>query len=1254
MQYKHIPLKDFIKGYNPTAPTDTELKDFKKIINNTLKLHARGERESTHQTRIMDLLKYTSKCPCEPIGDIDLLIYDNDGATNVIIECKSLTNKKEFAPPPPTGDDFSSYSLDSKALAQTILYYLRERKHHNLSIRHIIICNLKQYFIIDAEEYKQFTKGSIYKKFQEHEDKIATDNSTTAFYDAISHELSTLKGTLSFTYFDLDKAIKSEKDLALIYQLLSPQVLLKQQKTIDANTLNKKFYDELLYILGLKEEKDSNSKITRIVPSGVSGTMSGAIKKRYESLNDEEIFALITTWNNRVLFLRLLESLLVSFNHISEKDRFLSGEVIDSFEILDDLFFQVLAKKQSERDSGLKSIFKQIPYLNSSLFDKTPLERDGKLIASIASNEVKIFQNSVLKSDKDYKNQTTLPLLEYYLAFLQAYDFTTTPKDIQDNIKTNHDTLINSAVLGLVFEKLNGYKEGSFYTPSFITSYMCEDAITRAVLEKYNSSYGWNCQTLEELRKEIDRDFRQEEESYRKTFFSIRICDPAVGSGHFLVSALNQMILIAYKLGLIPLRPLLELENDEIVIYMDKDKNEIFQYTQPIHADDDYHKIQQSLFNLKKSIIENCLFGVDINPNSCEITKLRLWIELLKHSYYIPTKEGQITDELQTLPNIDINIKCGNSLLSNHPINSPFATSPTKEFTKELADQIQNYKSAVQRYKDSLSSKSEIIKELDEIKATLKRHLSENSQTSQSLRKNLEIFFNDYGDEVFDIKTDFGRDMLSIIRDKKFSKQLRTEPTPMDKKGEKLLAQIKKDYEILESMKHNNAFEWRFEFPEVLDNDGNFTGFDCVIGNPPYIRQEAIIDQKPNLQKNYQVHEGKADIYVYFYERGHQILRDGGLLSYITSNKYTRAGYGKNLRAFLLKNTQILSYIDFNGVKVFDSASVDTSIMTFAKTSPQEDYTIDYLACQEKQIPKNPNFLSIPRSALSNEAFTFALEHELPLLGKIKSAGTPLKEWDIAINRGILTGCNDTFIIPTQKREEILANCKDEDERQRTSQLIKKILRGGDIKRYQYAWRGEWLINTHNGYTTQQGERIPPINIEDYPALKAYLDNFLPTITKRDDKGITPYNLRSCAYVKDFEKEKIIWAEMTKEPRFIYDNFGFYTIQTCYTLISPYSKYLLGVLNSKISLYFMQQISATLGSASFRWIRQYVENIPIPKIDSTNQSTADKIITLVEEILEKKKQDSATDTTELESQINKLVYTLYNLTDEEIELIERG
>ena len=1016
----------------------------------------------------------------------------------------------------------------------------------------------------------------------------------------------------------------------------------------DYNTLNHAFYAELLYILGLEEKKD------KIVISKTKNTLAYLIKSQYNSLAEDDIISLLINYNTRLVFLRILEATMIS--HDGSYGGFLKIDTIKNFSVVNDLFFEVLNTPKEKRREDLPKSFSKIPYLNSSLFDKTPLEKDGNEIWRLDSRELALYPTSILKT-KD-KSQTTLPLLEYYLAFLQAYDFTTTPKDIQDNVKTNHDTLINSAVLGLVFEKLNGYKEGSFYTPSFITSYMCEDAINRAIITRFNAEYGWKCENLKGLEDTFKSYIGDQDklEKFKKTFLSIRICDPAVGSGHFLVSALNYLIYMAYRLRIFGIGAEIALQNDELLIYHEGD---IFQYTKPKLSDSHAQDIQHSLFHLKKSIIENCLFGVDINPNSCEITKLRLWIELLKHSYY-KIEDNQITNELQTLPNIDINIKCGNSLLSNHPINSPFATSPTLDFTKELADQIQKYKSAVQRYKDSQSSKSEIIDELEGIKATLGGHLSKNHPANQSLLQNLESFVKVYGAGVFDIKTDFGRDMLMEAMNHNYyftPTLISKEPTPMDKKGEKLLAQIKKDYEILESMKHNNAFEWRFEFPEVLDDDGNFTGFDCVIGNPPYIRQEAIKDKKSNLQKNYQVHEGKADIYVYFYERGHQILRDGGLLSYITSNKYTRAGYGKNLRTFLLKNTQILSYIDFNGVKVFDSASVDTSIMTFAKRIPQEDYAIDYLACQEKQIPKNPNFLSIPRSALSNEAFTFASGDELPLLEKIKSAGTPLKEWG-DIKYGVKAG-SKAFIISTAKREEILANCKDEEERERTSQIIKKMMRGANIKRYQYAWGEEWLICTFPALK---------LDIEDYPALKAYLESFRPRIDPigtenggRKKGGYKWFETQdNIAYHKNFEKEKVVWNPVNgvyyfvhiKEPMYFNNSIFMITAKDGTKLPALY---IVGVMNSRLQRWLLVQMTNLIKEGDYAYGgKDKIEQLPIPKIDSANQSIADKIIALVEEILEKKKQDSATDTTKLESQINALVYTLYNLTDEEIELIEKG
>ena len=1178
--FKRTSLEDFVKSYNPTPPLRDDINAFEGHIQAFFSKALGGSGEEYQKNEINSFLKNVFDYDCNTKDRIDSAIYV-DGIAQVLIEVKAL-GKSGF----PKSPD----NPISTALSESILYFLREFRASNNSIKHIILCTPCEFFIFDAKSFLIFKNDEHIKKLHENCDaKKGTDTTTKKFYSDLENHLNgDFEGTLPFVYFNLEEAIKDEskQDLALIYQLLSPQVLLKQQKTIDANTLNKKFYDELLYILGLKEKKDSNSKITRIVPSGVSGTMSGAIKKRYESLNDEDIFALITTWNNRVLFLRLLESLLISFNHISEKDRFLSGEVIDSFEILDDLFFQVLAKKQSERDSGLKSIFKQIPYLNSSLFDKTPLEKDGKLIASIASNEVKIFQNSVLKSDKDYKDKTTLPLLEYYLAFLQAYDFTTTPKDIQDNVKTNHDTLINSAVLGLVFEKLNGYKEGSFYTPSFITSYMCEDAINRAIITRFNAEYGWKCENLEELENIFKSYIGDQDklEKFKKTFLSIRICDPAVGSGHFLVSALNYLIYMAYRLRIFGIGAEIALQNDELLIYHEGD---IFQYTKPKLSDSHAQDIQQSLFNLKKSIIENCLFGVDINPNSCEITKLRLWIELLKHSYY-KIEDNQITDELQTLPNIDINIKCGNSLLSNHPINSPFATSPTKKFTKELADQIQDYKSAVQRYKDSLSSKSEIIDELEKIKTTLIGHLSKNSQTSQSLRKNLESFFNDYGDEVFDIKTDFGRDMLYIIRDKKFSKQLRTEPAPMDKKGEKLLAQIKKDYEILESMKHNNAFEWRFEFPEVLDNDGNFTGFDCVIGNPPY-GVELSDAEKEKYKKIYG--SKSSDTAQLFIFQADKILKPQGINSFIVPKALTFATNWKQIRDFL--QDDLRQIIDCG--KAWSYVLLEMIIFSKVKQSPTESYITGFLS--------------------EDESLSQVLEIDKKHIGLFDVYLNDLKKEEVELGIRIRNKCLHS-----------LADC---GENVWGDVFFKKIANEGKYSVFGGKEIQRYYTKGVKGYICEDLKVSHKAFVQDNSVLMqrliAHVENPLPHI------------IMIGTILENYDDIRIV-----------------NTIHQIVCKKEIPNKYVLALLHSKFLNWYCYRFVFAKAIRSFQFSAEIAKRIPIPKIDSANQSIADKIIALVEEILEKKKQDSATDTTELESQINKLVYTLYNLTDEEIELIEKG
>ncbi|GAA7967486.1 hypothetical protein JP0545_00750 [Helicobacter pylori] len=474
----------------------------------------------------------------------------------------------------------------------------------------------------------------------------------------------------------------------------------------------------------------------------------------------------------------------------------------------------------------------------------------------------------------------------------------------------------------------------------------------------------------------------------------------------------------------------------------------------------------------------------------------------------------------------------------------------------------------------------------------------------------------------------------------------------------------KKLDDALSGREYQNVFEWRFEFPEVLDDEGDFLGFDCIIGNPPYIRQEHIKPIKPLLQKQYRdFYNSTADIYTYFFALSYRLLKEKGFNAFITSNKYARAKYGAKLRELLLKKTTIVSYMELNALKVFESATVDTSIMSFIKQEPSKESRFKYYepTPDDKNDLKSARSLPMRQNALSTESFIFANASFLDLRDKMESVGIPLKDWDIQIYRGILTGANEAFIIPTEKREEILNACKTQEERKRTETLIKPILRGKDIKRYSYEWADLWVINTHNGYTSNLKFKIPPIDIEKYPALKAHLDSHYDTIATRSDQGDTPYHLRNCAYLEDFEKQKIVYGEIVQEPRFYLDNgeceLGyFYAEATSFILTGEHLRYLLGMLHSKLITFSFKTFYAGggLGESGYRYKKAFIERLPIPKITPQNQKLADKITDGAKAILEAKEKDPKANTQQLEKEIDALVYQLYNLTDEEIKIIEEG
>ena len=1009
----------------------------------------------------------------------------------------------------------------------------------------------------------------------------------------------------------------------------------------DANSLNSAFYEELLYILGLCEVKESSKLL--IKPSSQSAnTLYNAIlaKLPQDKQDFERVMSFVVLWLNRILFLKLIEANLVRFND-DESLKFLNPNKVRNFKALSQLFFEILAKKPKDRAN---STLDYLPYLNSALFQKQAIEREMLDISALDdSATLPYFAKTQIKDKNAKKKVGSVPLLVYIFEFLDAFDFGSDEKSPELALQKE---LISSSVLGLVFEKLNGYKEGSFYTPSFITSYMCRTSLEKVILSKFNDKFKWQCEDLKALRERIDRDFSTKAQEFKAVLNSIRICDPAVGSGHFLVSALNEMIAIYHALGLAQrLNPCeLALLSDELVIT--KPNGEIYAYKKPKIKNDESHAIQKALFTLKKQIIENNIFGVDINENSCEITKLRLWIELLKNSYYLQKDdEGfdeNLNDEIhqmQTLPNIDINIKCGNSLISYFELNRSLTHYPN------IKERMQKYKSVIKDYKEGFfDDKMRIEKEIKALKESFRTFCFKDkfNKEIKAFTAKCEAYSKKYGN--FLAKDD---ENLSLYIAQSFSF------FDFDESKARLeFSALKKEYESIFNLESKKPFEWRFEFPEVLNENGEFMGFDLVVGNPPYIRQEEIKELKPSLAKAYEIYSGTSDIYTYFFELGFKVLEKGGILSFITSNKFARAGYGANLREFLLNKTTLLEFVDLNGLKVFENATVDTSTVSFIKNKASKTHKLNYASPSEKDL-STLTYTQIPQSKLSKEAFIFGDDALFELKSKIESVGTPLKEWDIAIYRGVLTGYNEAFIIDTATKEAVLNSCWDESERERTAKLIKPILRGRDIKRYSYEWAGLWLISTFPALK---------LNIDDYPALKKYLENFMPRIAQSGEKGCRKKTSNkwfetqdNIAYYEDFEKEKIVYPNMNKEFIASYDTQRFYTNQKCFIITSKNENltYLTALLNSKLNFWYFKQIGATLGANGYEMSKIFVEKLPIPKITKENQNLVDELVKLVNQILALKAQISSADTSQLEFDIDNLIYKLYNLSPNDIKIIER-
>lgn len=950
-------------------------------------------------------------------------------------------------------------------------------------------------------------------------------------------------------------------------------------------------------------------------------------------------------WLNRILFLKLIESNLVRFND-DKNLKFLNFKKIPDFDKLSELFFEILAKGRSARK---KSEFAYLPYLNSFLFEKQSIE--NTLEISNLNNDLKLnyYKNTVLKDDKCKAKKGQVGLLEYLFEFLDSFDFGS--DDEQSEILSQKE-LISSSVLGNVFEKLNGYKEGSFYTPSFITSYMCKESITKVVLDKFNAQFDLDAKDISELRKSLRKE---DKKAQKELLNSIKICDPAVGSGHFLVSALNVMLSIYDELNLFDEEFYLEVQNDEILIT--GRKGEFIEYKRPSTPKDKAHLIQQELFHTKKDIIENNLFGVDINPNSCEITKLRLWIELLKHSFYQSFDDENYHD-LKTLPNIDINIKCGNSLVSY------FETGKSLSHYPNIKERMSKYKRIVKDYKEGFyTDKNLIAKEIKNLQESFKNFCLKDkfNKEIKQLTNGANEYSKKYGDFLADehhdekFKSFFSKNMFEFSFDEKVAI--------------KEFANLKKEYDNIFNLESNHPFEWRFEFPEILDDDGNFKGFDLIIGNPPYIKEAENKELFTNTKK-LRTYQGKMDIWYHFVGRGFDILKNNGYLAFIATNNWVTNSGAKKLRNIVLEESQILSLVDFSSFMVFDSASIQTMIMSFQKTKPPKNYEFhfakittqtpiyeDALSLLKNEKTQNNEILSInltPKNFI-DKTLNFTKSDYEELFNKIQKYGKfYLEEREVAqgivypqenINKKSLEILGNNFYLGqgiqklTNEEVENLNLLKNE------KILLKPIFESDNIqkyfvKRYNYFW----VIYTNSSFKN-------PNSMDDYPNLKKHLDKFQNVITS-DNK---PYGLHRARDEKFFTGSPRIVAlrKCVGEPKFSYVDFDCYVSATFYVIKTQRInvKYLTAILNSKLIAFWLKHKGKMQGN-NYQIDKEPLLNIPIVDTNSKNKKLADELINLVDEILKAKEQDKNANTQELENKINSLVYKLYNLTEDEIKIIE--
>lgn len=1174
--------------YLKIKPDTETIQVFQANLTRLLEQCDSKKSEEFNKNLLIDFLKntyYTDRYFINTKERIDLVIHNNQDVKSpvgVIFETKKPTRTINAEMP-------RLDHLNTKAFQQLVLYFLRERvTDKNLEIKHLIVTNIYEWFIFDAKIFEElfFANKALVNQFCDFEEGRLSSTKTDFFYQQIAEPAITkVIEQIKFTHFDLREL--ENLDLLDIYKILSPEHLLKLPFVNDSNTLNKPFYNELLYIIGLTEIKGKGKKLIGQMKEGdrCDGSLIENAISRLDSLdkiaqlkNPEEFgttdedrlynvaLRLSINWINRVLFLKLLEAQLIKYHQGDRDFAFLNLAKVPSYDDLDSLFFDVLAREKNKREAKVKTTFAHLPYLNSSLFEPTETEQQTIFIGNLRERTLPIFAGTVLKDNQGNKRVGELNALAYLFEFLDAYKF---DRDELENPQEDSEKLINASVLGLIFEKINGYKDGSFYTPSFITMYMCRETIRRAIVQKFNEVKGWNCQTLDDLYERIE-----DKREANVIINSLKICDPAVGSGHFLVSALNEIIAIKSELRVLldtsgkSLKDYrVEVRNDKLLVY--DDEGNLFAY----HPQNkEKQRVQQALFHEKQTIIEGCLFGVDINPNSVTICRLRLWIELLKNAYY--REDGN----LETLPNIDINIKCGNSLISRFALDVD-----VKQVLQKQKFSIEEYRNAVQTYRNAENKEQK--REMETLIAKIKAGFSANLLIGDPKKVKLRQLQGE---------------LYNLENQGLLFEETKTEQKAREKKVIKLNNEIDKltaEIADIESGKlYNNALEWRFEFPEVLNDDGDFVGFDVVIGNPPY-GVDLSEYEKPYFLDKYIKTSGEIEIYCYFIELSLSgILKHNGYFSFITTNTVYYLDKFLTIRKNLFSTNKIIFLIELEKQVFTDAPDIVPAIYLLKKAKDKDNIVNLYKSQSTKKVYDLElysdfyvNNIAQSKLDIKNTFLLNTNNEKEALIDKLSSLNKLNNNFKVVY--GIKTGNNKKFVKQKPDNDGIWKKCASSAD---------------NIKKYIITWKGDFLN------ISKDLAGLGNVNYEQPKILIQYIR-------------------------KLSMKTRLVCALDVNGEYYPLNNYSFVISENTHSL-----KFLLAILNSNLTNWYFSN-----SFVDYNIKPKYIEQIPLPKV-----LTSDSIENIVEEILAAKKDDPNANTSELEKQIDHLVYKLYQLTYNEVKIID--